>query len=75
MPDHKPILHETEFAVPARRGWWLVGPDGQAYGPFKRREIATRWRRFRMYRRYANGTLRASWEKAGESPFVGKAAA
>lgn len=55
--------------------WWLVGPDGEAYGPFRRRQIATRWRRFRMYRRFANGTLRASWEKAGENPFVGKATA
>lgn len=29
--------------------WWLIGDE--RYGPFRLEEVATRWRRYRVFRR------------------------
>lgn len=51
--------------------WWLSDGEGTAFGPYRRKEIETRLRRYRIYRRHSHASRRTCWTKAGKDPFVG----
>lgn len=75
IPDAENTKRHESTIPTAARGWWYTLPDGTAAGPFKRREIATRWRRYRIVRRTPPQGLyvprRLAWHHAGIDPFVG----
>jgi hypothetical protein len=57
-------------------GWYYTFPNGKAYGPYRSRDIETRWRRYRIIRRNPpEGKYvprRLAWRHAAMDPFTGK---